>query len=69
MYENTFEILMMVALGSLAGAGIGLLIGLVAKKQKREWSVMTRKERIISIVLVIVFCVIFTAGLDYYYFM
>jgi ABC-type antimicrobial peptide transport system permease subunit len=68
MYENTFEILLMVALGALAGAGIGLLVGFVAKKQKSEWSAMTRKERTISIVLVIAFCVIFIAGLGYYYF-
>jgi ABC-type antimicrobial peptide transport system permease subunit len=68
MYANMFEILMMVALGALAGTGIGLLIGFVARKQKSEWSAMSRKEQIITIVLVIVFCTIFIAGLGYYYF-
>jgi small-conductance mechanosensitive channel len=58
----------MVALGALAGTGIGLLIGFVARKQKSEWSAMSRKEQIITIVLVIVFCTIFIAGLGYYYF-
>ncbi len=66
MYANTFEILMMVALGILAGTGIGLLIGFVAKKQKNEWSAMTRKEHTITIILVIVVCVICIAGLGYY---
>jgi len=67
MYANTFEILMMVALGALAGTGIGLLIGFVGKKQKNEWSAMSRKEHTITIVLVIVFCAICIAGLGYYY--
>jgi len=67
MNANTFEILMMVALGVLAGTGIGLLIGFVAKKQKNEWSAMTRKEHNITIILVIVFCALCIAGLGYYY--
>jgi membrane protein DedA with SNARE-associated domain len=67
MYANTFDFLMMVALGALAGTGIGLLIGFVAKKQKSEWSAMTRKEHTITIILVIVVCTICIAGLGYYY--
>lgn len=67
MFANTFEILMMVALGTLAGTGIGLLIGFVAKKQKNEWSDMTRKEHVITIGLVCVFCGICIAGLGSYY--
>jgi len=67
MVANTFEILMMVALGTLAGTGIGLLIGFVAKKQKNKWSEMTRKEHTITIGLVCVLCGICIAGLGYYY--
>jgi hypothetical protein len=67
MNVNTFEILMMVALGALAGTGLGLLIGFVTKKQKNEWSAMTRKECIITIVLVIMFCTTCITGLGYYY--
>jgi NADH:ubiquinone oxidoreductase subunit 5 (subunit L)/multisubunit Na+/H+ antiporter MnhA subunit len=67
MDANVFEILMIVTLGALAGTGIGLLIGFIAKKQKCEWSAMTRKEHTITIILVIVFCAIFIAGLGYYY--
>ncbi len=68
MYENTFEMLMMVALGVMAGTGIGLITGFVAKIQKNEWSDMTEKEQILSIILVFGFCVICIAGLGYYYF-
>ena len=68
MYADTFEILMMVAFGTLAGTGIGLVIGFIAKKQKSEWSAMSRKEHTINIVLVIMFCVVCIAGLGYYYF-
>jgi hypothetical protein len=68
MYADTFEILMMVAFGTLAGTGIGLVIGFIAKKQKSEWSAMTRKEHTVNLVLVIMFCVVCIAGLGYYYF-
>jgi ABC-type antimicrobial peptide transport system permease subunit len=68
MSADTFEILMMVAFGTLAGTGIGLVIGFIAKKQKSEWSAMSRKEHTINIVLVIMFCVVCIAGLGYYYF-
>ena len=68
MSADTFEILMMVAFGTLAGTGIGLVIGFIAKKQKSEWSAMTWEEHTINIVLVIMFCVVCIAGLGYYYF-
>jgi DMSO reductase anchor subunit len=68
MSADTFEILMMVAFGTLAGTGIGLVIGFIAKKQKSEWSAMSRKEHTINIVLVIMFCVVCIAGLGHYYF-
>jgi len=68
MYADTFKILMMVAFGTLAGMGIGLVIGFIGKKQKSEWSAMTWEEHTINIVLVIMFCVVCIAGLGYYYF-
>jgi NADH:ubiquinone oxidoreductase subunit 5 (subunit L)/multisubunit Na+/H+ antiporter MnhA subunit len=67
MSANMFDILMVIALGALAGTGIGLLIGFFAKKQKGEWSVMTRKDQTLNIALVIVFCVICITGLAYYF--
>jgi hypothetical protein len=66
MSASLFEILMAVALGSIAGTGIGLFIGFVAKQQKSEWSAMTRKEKTINSVLVIFFSAICIAGLAWY---
>lgn len=66
MSGNLFDILMVTALGVLAGTGAGLLIGFLARKQKPEWSAMTRKEQTINIGLVIVFCVICTTVIGYY---
>jgi len=67
MQFNAFDILMVVALGSLAGTGIGILTAYVAKKQKSEWSAMSRKEQSITITLVITFSAIFCGGLGYYF--
>ncbi|MCX6684832.1 MAG: hypothetical protein NTZ37_08925 [Methanoregula sp.] len=67
MSANLFDVLMVIALGTLTGTVIGLLIGFFAKKQKNEWSAMTRKEQTITIALVIVFCVICIAGFGYYF--
>ena len=67
MSENVFDILMVIALGVLAGTGIGLLIGFFGKKQKGEWSAMTRNDQHFTTALVIVFCVICIAGLAYYF--
>jgi len=66
MSANMFDILMVIALGALAGTGMGLLMGFFAKKQKGEWSAMNRKEQTFTIALVIVFCGICIAGLAYY---
>lgn len=66
MNANMFDILMVIALGTLSGTGIGLLIGFFAGKQKGEWSAMTRKEQTFTITLMIVFCVICIAGFGYY---
>jgi ABC-type antimicrobial peptide transport system permease subunit len=69
MNVNAFDILMVVAIGSLAGAGIGILIAYVAGKQKNRWSAMSRKEQAINSVLIIIFCAICCGGLGYYFLM
>ena len=68
MNASLFEILMAVALGALAGTGIGLLIGFVAKQQKSEWSAMSREQKTINITLVLFFSVVCIAGLSWYMF-
>jgi NhaP-type Na+/H+ or K+/H+ antiporter len=69
MDATTFDILMILAFGTVAGTGLGLIAGFVTRQQKSDWSEMTRKEQIISISLVIVFITICSAGLGYYYFL
>jgi NADH:ubiquinone oxidoreductase subunit 5 (subunit L)/multisubunit Na+/H+ antiporter MnhA subunit len=66
MSANVFDILMVIAVGTLAGTGISILIGFFAKKQKYEWTAMTRKDQNFSIALVLVFSVICITGLGYY---
>jgi membrane protein YqaA with SNARE-associated domain len=66
MNMNVFDFLMVVALGSLSGLSVGLIIGYGAKKQKRTWSAMSRNDQTINIALVITFCAIFCAGIGYY---
>ena len=66
MSANMFDILMVIALGILTGTGIGLLIGFFAQKQKSEWFLMTRKEKTLNSVLVIVFSLICIAIAGYY---
>ncbi len=67
MSANMFDILMVIALGTLAGTGIGLFIGFFAGIQKSEWSAMNRNQKILQTALVILFCVICIAGLAYYF--
>lgn len=63
---NTFDILMIIALGTLAGAGIGISIGYAAKRQKPRWSLMTQREKLINLALVIFFSAVCIAGLVWY---
>jgi hypothetical protein len=67
MSANMFDILMVIALGTLAGTGIGLIIGFFAGIQKSEWSAMSRNQQIFQVALLILFCVVCIAGLAYYF--
>jgi len=61
-----FDILMILALGSLFGTGIGLAIGFLAHRQRPTWALMTQKDKIVNIALVLVFSAICIAGLTAY---
>jgi hypothetical protein len=51
---NAFDILMVLALGSLAGAGAGLVIGSVLEKHKNHPSKTTSHEITLNLTLVVV---------------
>jgi len=61
-----FDILMILALGSFFGTAIGLTIGFIGRRQKPDWGLMTRKEKIINIALVFFFSAACMAGLVVY---
>jgi hypothetical protein len=63
-----FDILMLLALGTLAGTGTGLLIGFAAKKQKRDWTAMQTKDKIITVLLILACSSIAVAALSWYLF-
>lgn len=48
MNMNAFDILMVIAVGSMTGTGIGLIFGFLAKKQGNILTGMTRKEYILN---------------------
>jgi hypothetical protein len=61
-----FDILMVVALGTLAGTSLGLVIGFLARRQKPLWEEMSQKEKLINIAMVLFFSLVCTAGLAWY---
>lgn len=68
MTATLLDILMIIALGVLAGTGTGLLIGFAAKKQKRDWAAMEKKDKITTILLIIACSSTFIAVLAWYIF-
>ena len=51
---NAFDILMVLALGSLAGTGIGLIIGFLARKRKSYMFLQFRNEITLNLALILV---------------
>jgi len=66
MYDKLFAELMVIALGTMGGTGVGLLIGWAAGRQGRDWSAMSRNDKLINIGLIILFTLAFTAVLAWY---
>jgi len=63
---DAFEILMVIALGSLAGTGIGIILGWLVNTQKREGSVSIRNDKNITIGLIVVCSFLCIAVIGYY---
>jgi len=49
MSAEIFDILMVVALGYLAGSGTGIITGYITHNQKNEWREMTSGEQTVNI--------------------
>jgi len=68
MTATLLDILMILSLGILAGTGAGLSVGFIAKKQKRDWTAMQKKDKITAILLILACSVTITAVLGWYVF-
>jgi hypothetical protein len=53
MTATLLDILMILSLGILAGTGAGLCIGFVARKQRRDWAAMQKREKITTVLLIL----------------
>jgi H+/Cl- antiporter ClcA len=69
MTATLLDYLMILSLGILAGTCSGLLIGFIARKQKRDWSAMQKKDIIANALLVAACSVIIMAVLAWYIFL
>lgn len=63
---ETFVILNIIALGTLAGTITGLAIGYAAKRQMPAWSAMTAEDKRVNIALILFFTLVFIALLTWY---
>jgi hypothetical protein len=68
MTATLLDFLMILSLGVLAGSGSGLLIGFITGKQKNDWTLMQRKDKISNTLLILACSVIFIAVLAWYVF-
>jgi hypothetical protein len=68
MTATLLDILMILSLGILAGTGAGLSVGFITKKQNRDWTSMQKKDKITTILLILVCSVTVTAMLAWYVF-
>jgi hypothetical protein len=66
MTATLLDFLMILALGVLAGSGTGLLVGFMARKQKRDWAAMEKKDKITTILLILACSATITVVLAWY---
>ena len=66
MAATMLSVLMVTAVGALAGTIIGLSIGLVLGKQESEWSSMSPGNKQFNILLIVVCSIICIAGLAWF---
>ncbi len=66
MTATTLDILIIIALGILAGTGSGLLIGFLAGRQERDWAAMQKKDKIVNLLLILACSSILTVFLAWF---
>jgi hypothetical protein len=68
MTATLLDILMILSLGLLGGTGAGLLIGFIAGKQKHDWALMQKRDKIFTVLLIAACSAIVMAALAWYMF-
>jgi ABC-type antimicrobial peptide transport system permease subunit len=66
MAADLLTVLIVVSLGLFTGTGAGLLIGYLAKKQKKTWGEMSWKDHYTNLALAGICSVICIAALAWY---
>ena len=69
VYTDLLSVGMVVTIGVMAGAAVGLVIGYLASWQKPLWADMTGREKLLNILLVIACSAVFIAGLAWRFLM
>jgi ABC-type dipeptide/oligopeptide/nickel transport system permease subunit len=68
MTADLLTVLIIITLGAFSGTVLGLFIGYLGKTQKRDWSAMSRRAKLINAALVLGCSVLCIAGLALYAF-
>lgn len=68
MTADLLTVLIIISLGAFFGTVLGLSIGHLGRIQKRDWSDMSRRERLINAALVVGGSIVCIAGLAWYAF-
>lgn len=63
---ETFVILNIIAIGTLAGTITGLAIGYAAKRQKADLSAMTAEDKRVNLALILFFTLVYIALLTWF---
>ena len=68
MTADLLSAAIVISLGAVLGTGAGLILGYLAKQHKKEWALMSPREKRISAALVIVCSLVAITGLAWYAF-